>query len=326
MGKPWWPRRPFGYEQNGDLREIEAQAIRAAYSTILAGGSLSSVTKAWNKAGLVSNRGNAWRSTTVRGVLTKARNAGLRTHNGVEVGPGDWQAIVPEETWRAAVRIMGRPERSNRGGGERRHLLTGVAVCGVCGHAVGGNTRTRSAGTYAVYECKGKYCISHRMEAVDEVVQAYAILLLTSEVFMRRSLASGGHGEEAAALREELAVLRERADEIAEMVGAGEFTREQGRKANAVNTDRMAEIESKLDRLTGESALSVWFAGTKHDQRKAGVEAWYRLSVEDRRKLVTMLFSKVELQRRGRGVRDFVPARDLVVLDHNGNRVGPKHV
>jgi hypothetical protein len=39
-----------------------------------------------------------------------------------------------------------------------------------------------------------------------------------------------------------------------------------------------------------------------------------------------MLFSKIELQRRGRGVRDFVPARDLVVLDHNGKRVGGKRV
>ena len=335
-GRAWWSWRPFGFERSGEHRETEAAALRKAYGSILQGASVASIAAEWNALGFTTNRGVPWRATSVRNVLLKHRNAGIRTlsqkdprnPNGprivTEVGRGEWAHIVDEETFRAVARILGRPERSNKGGGVRQHLLTGLAVCGVCGHAVGANTRTRSAGTYAVYECKGSYCLSHRMTEVDLYVQAYAILLLSSEEFVRDQLSRGGHGEDAAKLREELAVLSARSDEIAEMLADGEMTREQARKANARISERRSGTDARLDKLTGDTALAVWEAATRTDQRKAYVDVWYSMPVDTRRKILSSLFSKIELQRRGRGVRDFQPARDLVVLDHQGKRVGKK--
>jgi site-specific DNA recombinase len=336
-GRPWWSWRPFGYERDGSLRESEAAALRKAYSSILQGASVASIAAEWNGLGHVTNRGTPWRATAVRNVLLKHRNAAIRTLSQkdprnprgprvlTEVGEGNWTPVVDVETFRAVVRVLGRPERRTRGGGVRQHLLTGLAVCGVCGGTVGGNTRNRPSGaSYAVYECKTGYCLSHRMDEVDLHVQAYAVALLSHPEVVERHLKRGGHGEDAAKLREELTVLQERSEEIAEMVADGEFTREQARTANARIAERTAEIESRLDKLTGDTALTVWFAATRGEQIDAYLRVWYGMPVDTRRQILSNMFSKIELQRRGRGIRDFQPDRDLVVIDSDGKRVPEK--
>ena len=92
---------------------------------------------------------------TVRPVLMNPRNAGLRGYgpkleNGsrrVEMmGPAKWDAIVSEETWRAAVGLLRDPGRFTGRGRGARALLTGIAVCGICEATVhgGGANRRRS--------------------------------------------------------------------------------------------------------------------------------------------------------------------------------------
>lgn len=57
-GKHFSTRRCFGYEEDGvTIREEEAQAIRAAYELVLAGGSLAEVARRWNAAGLYGPQG-----------------------------------------------------------------------------------------------------------------------------------------------------------------------------------------------------------------------------------------------------------------------------
>jgi hypothetical protein len=88
----------------------------------------------------------------VKTVLRNPRYAGIRGHRPlldevtgrrawwfVEVAPAIWPAIVSEEVWRAAIARLKQTATSpevRRPGPPMTYLLSGVALCGVCGHYV----------------------------------------------------------------------------------------------------------------------------------------------------------------------------------------------
>ena len=55
----------------------------------------------------------------------------LRAHNDEIVGKGDWPALVPESTWRAAQPKLNMPGCAPGRKSVRRHLLTGLMRCGI---------------------------------------------------------------------------------------------------------------------------------------------------------------------------------------------------
>jgi hypothetical protein len=105
--------RPFGYENDGiTVRESEAEAVRVAVESVLAGASLRSVARSLNATGFTTSmKGRPWDAHSVRAVLLRSRNAGLRDHQGQVIGPANWPAIVPEEQWRAVVTKLSDPSR-----------------------------------------------------------------------------------------------------------------------------------------------------------------------------------------------------------------------
>src|SRR5690606_26221103 len=119
---------------------------------------LRQIARDWNAAGLRSGQSrrdgspSSWTGQTVRLVLRNPRNAGLRAHKKEVVGPAQWPALVPEETWRAAVEMMTN-RRYTGGGREARALLTGIALCGVCGATVHGGGSFRPG--LRNYRCSG---------------------------------------------------------------------------------------------------------------------------------------------------------------------------
>ena len=142
-------RRAFGYEADGvTIREDEAALIKQGYADVMAGESITEVARRWDAAGSVTSRAKKWHRLAVKDVLTNPRHAGLRRYRPQDdrpairqnpelgiTGVAEWPGIVDETTWRAAVRILCDParRRAPRGG---KGLLTGVAICGVCGAPV----------------------------------------------------------------------------------------------------------------------------------------------------------------------------------------------
>lgn len=145
-GRPNW-KRAFGYVDH-QPDPITAPLVAEAYRAIIAGASLGDVCALFNDAGAYSLQGNPWTVSPVSQFLRKARNAGLREHNGVIVGKGTWPPLVSEETWRAALAVMDAPGRTPGRKAVRKHLLTGVLRCGVCGgHLSGQWTMKRTGGS-----------------------------------------------------------------------------------------------------------------------------------------------------------------------------------
>lgn len=152
-GIPNW-RHAFGYVDH-ELDPVTAPLVAEAYRAIIAGASLGDVCALFNDAGAHTVHGNPWTVSPISQFLRKARNAGLREHNGAVVGKGTWPALVDEDTWRAAMAVMDAPGRTPGRKAVRRHLLTGVLRCGVCGGHLSGNWVMKRDGSHAIdYTCK----------------------------------------------------------------------------------------------------------------------------------------------------------------------------
>ena len=180
MGKAHSSGRAFGYGRDGNLIHEEAVAIRAAYKAMGAGGSLFGIARTWNDAGLRSTRGNPWTGRTVRQVLINPRYAGLRSYLGeiqyekdakgkptAKPVRAEWKPVVSRDVWEDTRRILNAPGRFTGKSTARKHLLTGLALCGECGGRMGSMIHT---GKRAGYICKSCYGVSRNMASVDKLV------------------------------------------------------------------------------------------------------------------------------------------------------------
>ena len=124
-----------------------------------------------------------WNPASVLGILRNPRYAGystytpveklkegnrrrtwyaqiLRDENGDPI-PGDWEPIVDPETWWGVQEKLNDPERiTNRSGTERKHLGSGIFLCGECGRPVRSHSRA--------YRCAGH--IMRGREQIDDYV------------------------------------------------------------------------------------------------------------------------------------------------------------
>lgn len=167
-----WPARPFGFvdadadAKNGEWRNVknlalhpvEAPLIAKAYQRVLSGGSLGSIASEWNVAGITTSKGCKFRASTVRKILLKERNAGLRAYGGkILEKRGNWPAIVSDDMYYSVVDILNDPKRHGAGQAKpRKYILSGLALCGRCGKPVGSmkNSVTRKT-NYACKHCLG---------------------------------------------------------------------------------------------------------------------------------------------------------------------------
>ncbi|WP_155766767.1 recombinase family protein [Mycobacterium intracellulare] len=268
QGRPQW-KRAFGYADDTHQPDaVTAPLVREAYAAVLAGGSISDIARAWNKAAAYGLTGRPWSASTVSLFLRAPRNAGLRDHNGEIVGKGTWPPLVDEQTWRAVQAVLNAPGRAPGRKTVRKHLLTGVLRCGKAGcggylsgqwvmlHPTGRKPGRRKAGeplgpptgqvghriTYACKTCRG---CSVRAEHVEPLVykaiggrlaRPDAVDLLKAEVH---------DVTEAEALRVERLALLTRLDEIADERADGLLTGQQAQRATARINDKLEAIEQQ---------------------------------------------------------------------------------
>ena len=182
QGLPPKAMRLFGYDKDFNIIEDQAQAIRDAIEYILAGNSLLSAVKFFEPFPTVQKKtgrtttGN-WQYATVREIITRPFIAGISTLNGVEYGKGQWEAIIDEETHRAIVDHLAKKESPRKGiYATDKHLLSGIAICGLCSGKLYSHTTPPYNGRKAQtqYFCRKQYggCgkIGRNEQKLDEYI------------------------------------------------------------------------------------------------------------------------------------------------------------
>jgi site-specific DNA recombinase len=101
----------------------EAELLLEAGEHVLSpGGAVANVCRRWNAEGVRRPQGGKvaeWTPDSVRLVLTGARQAGLRVHRGVVVGPAAWPAIFDDDAHTKLVNYFENPERKHGPRGPR---------------------------------------------------------------------------------------------------------------------------------------------------------------------------------------------------------------
>lgn len=327
-------RRPFGYDAAGMRHDpAEADAVRWAYGAVLAGVSLGGIARRWNELRLHTpqstrdGRPSRWTAQTVRSVLLNPRHAGLRSHVTREVrdrlaeqdgkaagaavdpraariagivGPAAWPGVVAEQTWRAAVALLTSPERAKpaRSG---TGLLTGVALCGVCGAPVhgGGAPASPTKPAYRTYRCTAALGhVGRAAEPVEWFVGEVIVERLSRPGAER--LLEGVNRPDADEVRDRILELRTRRRNILDLVEDGTYTSAEARlrvgRLDRQILDANAELADAgradiLGPLVGADDVRVAWEGLGTDRRRAVIDA-----------LVV-----VTLMPPGRGTRTFRP-------------------
>ncbi len=294
-GKPATGLRPFGYDDDRvTIRPREAKLIRLGYERILAGGSLRGVAREWNAAGATTSHGGIWRPDSVRDVLLRGRNAGLREYHGEVVATGTWKPIVAEETWRSVVAILTDPARRNTPETRRKWLLSGLALCH-CGATV--NTGRTQQGR-RTYKCSARRHLSRDAEPIDDLVIRLVVARLARPD--AADLLVDDERPNVDELRTKAQTLRARLDELAGLFAAGAVTGSQ----LAAGTERLraelADVERSMVHATRADILGVLV--------RAGDpgKVWDSLDVDRKRAVIDVLMTATLLPP-GRGSRRFDP-------------------
>ncbi|MCL1869776.1 MAG: recombinase family protein [Promicromonosporaceae bacterium] len=263
----------------------EAEVIRETARRVLAGESMRSVVKALNERGMASPKGVPWSSTTLRQVMLRDRNAGLRRHRGKVVGKAAWEPIYDEDTHARVVALLTDPARttgaSNKGA-TRKHLLSGIARCGRCGHTM----RVVPGSTYKgkvvkpKYQCTGCYRVGRQKDAVEGVV----VPLVVERLTMPDGIAAlaAGRPERAVELHDLVAGAQARLDLAADGFADGTMTADQVRRINA-------KLIPQVDAWRAELATCAPHPGVLDLAGPDAAERWAAAPLEVQRAVVETL-------------------------------------
>lgn len=311
--------RPFGYERDGvTLVPVEAEAIRSAYEQLLSGGSLRSIARQWNTAGLQGSQqartGKGWTFTGVADVLKNPRNMGVRFYQGVEY-LAVWPAIVSEGVFRAVHAILTDPDRRPTGT-YGVALLTGVAACGVCGahvHSGGGNLRGKNVAEgkrFRTYRCSantGKHIV-RKAEPIDQMVTDLVIGRLSAAD--ASELLAMDDMPDVAALIAERSSIMERQRVLGAEFAEGELPAATLRTAAKRLSARLGELDALIAQASGVSVLAPLVSASDV------TAAWEALDVDRQRAVINELMYVV-IWPVGRGVRTFRPESVEIVWRHD---------
>ena len=169
------PHGIFGYDYDKATKarlvnEEESEVVRRIFGIYVDGWSMYRIAKKLNQEGVPTKRGMLWTGGGIRDVLSNTSYISLdyygKTKEVVGADGKRKRVAVPREEWieirgytpaiisepifqKAQERLEATQERF-QGKNARRHILTGIAVCGMCGTWISGNG---GDGKHRYYRC-----------------------------------------------------------------------------------------------------------------------------------------------------------------------------
>lgn len=276
-------------------REIDPEAagwIREMAERVLQGESLRAILKDVNP-----RAGRKWYSATISKMLRSPTLAGLRTYKG-ETLPGNWEPILTMDEHKRLVTVLGDPgRRTSYRGTEPRYLVSGIAVCGVCGGPcyVGMNHKKPT------YVCRNGGHVSRLVSDVDPVVIDKMIRIINQQrvnVFLFREDDGEGRstGNESAEWIAKAQLLQGRLDEFSESAATGEISKSEYLKISGSINKQIAEANSKAAEtaVNSDPMLELLYREPE--------EVWESANMDQRRRFIRATID-VRILKTGAGQR-----------------------
>jgi len=179
--------RAFGYNLSREtIIAEEADLIHEAVARVLAGEGITTICMDWERRGVKSPAGKAWRQTPLRRILTNPMLSGQREYRGIAT-PGTWPPILTSDETAQVRAILLDPARRNNMGNARSYLLSGFLRCGRCGGRLVSRPRGDKVHRYICGKAPGtRNCgkLARLAEPVEELVKE-AVLIALNGVDLR---------------------------------------------------------------------------------------------------------------------------------------------
>jgi hypothetical protein len=176
-----------------------------------------------------------------------------RTHKGQIIGDATWEPLISVEDHEAIKRLFANPARKVSTGNQPVWLLSGLALCGVCG----AKSKVATPRGYPNYMCKVGFHTSRRVNAMDRLVTGVVVDRLTSPDLIEDMAASTTGGEDVMA---EAKVLRNRLDAFVDSAASGDLSPAALARIEAKLLPQIAEAERRA-RASVMSPVVAQFAG-----------------------------------------------------------------
>jgi site-specific DNA recombinase len=298
-------KRVFGYrrvydEHSGALLDQvvdddQAAVIREAARRVSSGETPYAVAKDFNARGIRTPAGGkGWDLTQIKRLCTNPTYIAKRVHKGKVVADATWPAILDEATHYTLVARLGDPKRRTQRDSAVKHLLSGIAVCGVCG----GRIRVQKNRGFLAYLCVDGFHVSRREDHVDEFVTTVVIERLSRPDFL--DLLVVDEDADVQAARARAAELRARLDGFYDIAAAGDLTPTALARIEAT---LLPEIE-QAERRAHTTALSPVVAAAA---RPDIAELWQTLPLSTQREIIDTLM-EIRIMKTGKGRRRFDPS------------------
>lgn len=341
----------YGYrrvydEETRDLLRVEprpeqARVVVEAAHRVLAREPFYSIAKDFNARGIPTRRAKrnppreneAWTPSTVKQMLRLPAYAGKRDYCGSIVGDAMWPALIPFEQWQQLQAIVGAPSRKGPRDHTARYLLSGIALCGVCGAPLKSQKHTyiprrmsadggpQPRRTYRSYVCPGipgirrpdgvpSWHAGMRMNLLDDIVVAQLLQHVRDTTIPAEA---AGADEKTWAMRMDLL------EEIAAHESYLDSVRAQAAAARRFELalDQQARVQPFIDAARRKIAdlmtpnPLVRVLSDAPDSR----QAWDALELPEQRRLVRTTMTPVlhRIRDAERGHSDPIPQRVEVI-------------
>jgi len=232
-------------------------------------------------------------------VARSASAAGIRLYKGKEAGDAAWEPLISVADHNAVLAKFANPDRLWSPDRAVKHLLSGIAVCGVCGEQLKPLPKARPQ-----YWCWENHCVARAKAPVDGLVVETLLARLeqpnAGEVF-----ADEQGGEEITAAARELGELEARLEAF----------RVSAEDPRGISPQTLARMEAKYLPLIEDArqrSIPAHVPAVVRDlvSAKDVRKKWSDdLSLEQRRQVIRHLLTITVLPTLRRGVRTFDTSR-----------------
>jgi site-specific DNA recombinase len=270
-------RIPYGYQRVFDPQTrqliaqepqpVEAPVVAELYRRLVAGHSLHSIARDFQERGIRTRSGLVFSPQHLRSVALSPTYTALRAHRPgsgpdsdgrhepvpvSEMYEGQWPALVSRAEWLAVQRLLRSPERKTSRPGRAKHLLSMIARCGRCE----GVLAVAYRGERSEYFCRTKGCVRITQADVDQIAEQVMLAYLARPEVIDTLRAGEQHDDrELSAIRDQLATVRARHDELADAVAAGTLSVVLAARSEPTLLAEIERLEQREKQLATPSAL-----------------------------------------------------------------------
>jgi site-specific DNA recombinase len=283
-----------------EINSMEAEALRDAAERILRGETAGSIIREWTERGMKPSGGKEWSVSSFVKTLTSARLAGLREWQGKKY-PADWPAIFDTDIHERLVKLFSDQSRRKHVVGRKRHLLSGIATCGKCGHPL--YIRVDKARTNYAYACAvtpgGGGCGGIRIvaEMLEEYVTGAVLDALESPRVQEAARAEDSDAPRRAALLAVITDAEEKRAEARRDWVEGAIEKADWMDIKQRTDERITKARREYDRLAGSEAVFGDIPPTDRIR-----DAWESWNTDRRRAAIKAVLHRIVIKPQPGGV------------------------